>query len=383
VQDKTYDVVIVGGGINGLCTAFHLHQRGSGKIALIEARHFGHEMGSSHGHSRITRSAYADPLYVQMMQYSHQVAWPILQQKLKQKLLYPCSGLFYGPQDGLFQKYVAAVTQCGANVSHLTKKQAEKEFPQFQFHTTDGILQDHTSAIIAAQKTMSSLADYCKHHIDVFEHTKLLELDNADTNLKLHCEGRILFTQKAVFCMGPWIGQRFPLLRSSQRVVHQNVYYLELQNPKLGQANNFPVWVELGMNLDENYYGLPEFGRSGIKVAKHHLTGSNQPEVISQPSSQQQREFLRRFQTRMRLPIKQITAWERCQYTVTANEDFILDQHPEDPRIVIGAGFSGHGFKFGPVTGQILADLVVNEESNVPGYTKTKFGFTCMPSHLK
>ena len=75
------------------------------------------------------------------MQYSHQKAWPTLEKNLAQQLLYPCSGLFYGPQDGMFQKYADAVTRCGANVSYLTKKQAEKAFPQFNFHSTDGILQ--------------------------------------------------------------------------------------------------------------------------------------------------------------------------------------------------------------------------------------------------
>ena len=301
MNKKTYDVLIIGGGINGLCTAFHLHNRGIKNIALIECHHIGHNMGSSHGHSRITRSAYADPLYVQMMQYSHRIAWPTLEKELHQQLLYPCAGLFYGPQDGLFQKYAHAIEQSPAHVSRLTPKQAQKTFPQFHFHSTDGILQDHTSAVIAAGKTISSLAEYCRSHLDVFENSPLVEFDNTGTTLQFHCKDQTFHAEKAIFCAGPWSGKLLPMLESTLQIVHQNVYYLDLKSPPKGNIDQFPVWVELGMNIDENYYGLPEFGRSGIKVAKHHLTGKDNPDTVIEPSAIQQQAFVQRFKTRIKL----------------------------------------------------------------------------------
>ena len=121
------------------------------------------------------------------------------------------------------------------------------------------------------------------------------------------------------------------------------------------------------------YYGLPEFQRPGIKVAKHHFEGNDDPDLIVEPTRLDKEAFVERFQKRLQIPITKILDWERCQYTNTQNEDFILDTHPQDERIVIGAGFSGHGFKFGPMTGAILADLAIKGTSNIPGFNSGRF----------
>ena len=372
-KHKVYDITIIGAGINGLCTAFQLIQRGHTNIALVEAKHLGHDWGSSHGKSRITRSAYADPVYVYMMQYCHQNSWPTLERVLGTSLRHPCKGLFYGPSDGQFQKYQRAMQETGANVQELSLQQAQKVFPQFRFHTSDGILQDHTSAVVSAAETIALLHEYCKKHIDVYEHTPIVDIDTSRDILALHTPTGVVQSEKIVVTAGPWTYRLFPALRSRLTVVHQNVYYLDIATPEMGQVGIFPVWVELGMEPEDMYYGLPEFRRQGIKVAKHNFQGDHDPDVRVSPLEEDTKPFLERFQSRLHIPIVGVAGWERCQYTNTHNEDFILAHHPRDTRIVIGAGFSGHGFKFGPMTGEILADLVLAGGSTVPGFDAKKF----------
>ena len=88
-----FEAIVVGGGINGLCTARALVQHGLKRIAIIEAHFIGHSNGSSHGFSRITRSAYSDALFVRLMQQAHNYEWPELEKDLKEQLLFPCKGL--------------------------------------------------------------------------------------------------------------------------------------------------------------------------------------------------------------------------------------------------------------------------------------------------
>ena len=125
----TFEAVVVGGGINGLCTVRALKQQGLKNIALIEANHIGHIEGSSHGSSRITRSAYSDDLFVRMMQYAHNHEWPQLEKDLKTPLLHPCKGLFFGDNSGHICKYAEAVKIAGAQVAPITHGQARKIFP--------------------------------------------------------------------------------------------------------------------------------------------------------------------------------------------------------------------------------------------------------------
>ena len=122
-------VVIIGGGIHGLCTAEVLSTLSGINVTLIEQYDPMHALGSSHGLTRITRSTYADPLYVELMQYAHQEYWPELEQRLGIQFIKPVEGCFFGPSDGTIDAYEAAVQEAGANVSRLTTSEAKNRFP--------------------------------------------------------------------------------------------------------------------------------------------------------------------------------------------------------------------------------------------------------------
>ena len=111
-----YEAIVVGGGINGLCTLYHLLRLGCRSVALIEQFKLGHQQGSSHGTSRITRSSYSSPTYVRLMQQVHNEEWPRLEMDSKVKLLHPTPGCFWGPEDGPIRQYAKAVAELGGNV---------------------------------------------------------------------------------------------------------------------------------------------------------------------------------------------------------------------------------------------------------------------------
>jgi glycine/D-amino acid oxidase-like deaminating enzyme len=118
---------------------------------------------------------------------------------------------------------------------------------------------------------------------------------------------------------------------------------------------------------EKPFYALPRIEVAGVKVGWHHaglpLSGPDEATDLDRGNLAAVREFVaRRFPRLVPQPI----AVAHCLYTSTPDHHFILDRHPGDPRIAIGAGFSGHGFKFAPVVGEILAALALDEEPPVP-----------------
>ncbi len=129
----------------------------------------------------------------------------------------------------------------------------------------------------------------------------------------------------------------------------------------------FPVWGNLGASADEVFYGLPAFGREGIKIARHIVSGAtDDPDLSPDEVLAAAVEPLREFIAREFVPsVERFVGAEHCHYTNTATQDYIPDLHPDNEQIAIGAGFSGHGFKLAPVSGRILAELVTQGSSSI------------------
>ncbi|MDA0710562.1 MAG: FAD-dependent oxidoreductase, partial [bacterium] len=129
---------------------------------------------------------------------------------------------------------------------------------------------------------------------------------------------------------------------------------------------------------DIGYYGLPEFGREGIKIARHVITPEgDDPDEHPTSAPNEAIEDLRRFiENQFTSDIEHFVDWETCLYSNTDDEDFIIDLHPDNHNIVVGAGFSGHGFKFGPLTGRILAELAITGKSSLPEFENARHLFT-------
>ena len=133
--------IVIGGGVNGLCTAWHLARMGA-KVTLLEQYQLGTSRGSSHGTTRITRSAYASETYVRLMQQAHGEAWPDLEAEAGTQLLYRGDGVFWGP--GALEDYARAVEGGGADVLRLDPGEARRRFPAFRFEDTPYVLWDRT-----------------------------------------------------------------------------------------------------------------------------------------------------------------------------------------------------------------------------------------------
>jgi sarcosine oxidase len=380
-----YDALVIGGGIVGRCALYHLQRRGLRRVGLVERFGADHGRGSSHSHSRITRSAYVSAGYVRLMQVAHGQEWPRLEADAGERLILPNEGCFFGDSGGTFEAYAKAVQEVGVDCDVIDIPEARRRFPMLRLPTAVGAVHDRTSGVVAAARTMAALRrlaeaggadllfDTQVEAIELTQDPVRVDVRRGDESAQLHAE-------RVVVTTGPWATQLLPFLRQRLRVARQTVGYFELAVEDLADlgVGRWPVWGNLGVP-GEKFYGLPAFGRPGIKIARHITAGADDdPDDTPAPPAEgfdeaafqaDEIDRLRAFLEREFVPpATRLLGLEHCHYTNTATEDYIVDRHPDSERVALGAGFSGHGFKLGPVCGRVLADLAMDGRCDLPEY---------------
>jgi len=361
-------VVVVGGGIAGLSAAWWLARRGA-SVTLVERFTLGHDRGSSHGRSRITRSAYADALYVRLMAVAHGEQWPALEADLGRLLLHRRDGCFFGWADGPFADYVRAVRDVGADVVPLDAREARLRFPWFAFTDAMGVLWDRTSAVVAAADTIEGLAGWVRRHATVLEGCRVHAIDPGGPAVVTD-RGR-LDADRVIVTAGAWVAGLLPALAEPLVPVRQTVVYAEMDGDHAG----LPVWIWKGHDDEDLYYGLPEFQRPGIKLARHAMGPRIDPDAPIDPADTG--DVVTFLRERFTAPLRRVVATERCLYTVAPREDFVIDEVPGSPGVIVGSACSGHGFKLGPLTGRLLAEIALDGRTSVAPFEADRDRFRC------
>ncbi len=373
-----FETIVLGAGINGLSTAYHLLRRGVRSLAVVDRHTLGHHFGSSHGMSRITRSSYSSAKYVELIQVAHNQEWPRLAKEAGKSFLHPTVGCFFGAGNVDYLRSVLAVPEIASQVDILDASQARKAFPCFAFPDSDQVIRDRTCAVVSAAEAMEWLGRTVCSEATVLDNHRVLKLERTASALRLHTEQGVISCDRLVMTAGGWLGELLPEFAPKLQVAHQDVGYFEIAG-----ATDVPVWVYCPAEGD-SFYGLPEFRRPGVKVARHRTgaEGDDPGRAISQTMPTEVAQELEAFvRTQFTSPARAV-GYEACLYTNTAREDFILDHHPEDKRIVIGSACSGHGFKFGPLTGSILAQLLLDGKTDVEPFERHRqaFSIAAMPT---
>jgi sarcosine oxidase len=372
-RETSFDVIVLGGGVNGLATAYHLLRRRAGRIAVLEQFRFGHGQGSSHGKSRITRSSYSTPKYVELIQLAHREEWPRWSQQAGQPLLTPTVGCFFGPGNGPYIESLQQMRDLELEVEVLEAKEARSAFPQFRFPDSERVIRDRTCAVIAAEQTMGFLTRWVGSRARLLEQHRVQTIERTPEEIRLHTNAGLFRCGRLVVTAGAWLGQLLPQLAPRLQVAQQHVGYFELDGE---EAREFPVWVYAPRQGD-SFYGLPQFGRPGVKVARHRTGAEGEQPDRALPAEMPKfvRQELQTFVDQQFVAPGRWVGYEPCLYTNTMSEDFLLDHHPEDLRLVIGSACSGHGFKFGPLTGRILCELLLDGRSSLPTFEKHRDAF--------
>lgn len=346
--------------MHGLCTAFALWQAGLRRLAVLEARGPGHEHGSSHGATRITRSSYHEPHFVQLAIEANTHGWPDLERALGGSLRLRTPGLFFGPRGGLFDRYLAATLGSGAEVEEASVERGRRSFPLLRLDDDDQLLIDHSAAVVLAAETMQRLRAWLQaHDVELRWQTPVQRVHDDGTSVQLETAAGTVRAARAVLAAGPWLPGLAGAAAPPLIVLRQSVGYVDVDAPAgATRAGTFPVWARIGALAGEFDYGLPDHADSGLKLAQHRTEGAaDDPDLAPAPIDPA--PLLALAGTRFAVPVRGLRRSEHCLYTMAPAQDLLVAAHPLWPRVVTIAACSGHGFKFGPVIGQRAAALAL------------------------
>lgn len=365
MSQPVYGAVVIGGGVVGLASAWHLLALGCRPLALVERFRLGHRFGSSHGSVRMTRSAYASALYATLMRHVRDEEWPRLERAAGVTLVHPGEVVFFGNDRAALGGYAAAVRAAGVDVVSLSVGEGRRRYPSLRFTEDMEILQDRTGGTVAAEETIRAL-----HRLVtgaggvVLEDTRVLGIDRGEPAIRIVSDRSVLHAERVVIATGPWLPELMPAALGEVTVVPQTVVYFRLGVP----VRTVPSWIHFGGSPSGITYGLAETDRDAMKVGRHVTKGpGTDPDKLGAPSAGEVEALRLALGRILAVPVRGALGSERCLYTMTPTEDFVIDRWPGDPRVAFASACSGHGFKFAPLTGRILAELVVRGHADLPG----------------
>ncbi|XP_043439468.1 peroxisomal sarcosine oxidase [Prionailurus bengalensis] len=382
-QKDLCDAIVIGAGIQGCFTAYHLAKHRK-RVILLEQFFLPHSRGSSHGQSRIIRRAYPEDFYTQMMDECYQI-WAQLEHEAGTQLHRQTGLLLLGMKENSELKTIQATLSRGG-VEHqcLSAEELKQRFPNVLLARGEVGVLDKSGGVLYADKALRALQDAIRHLGGlVCDGEKVMEIKPGFPVTVKSTAGSYQ-AKSLVITAGPWTNQLLrPLgIELPLQTLRINVCYWREKVPgSYGVSQAFPCFLGLGLSpAPHHIYGLPSGEYPGLmKVCYHH--GNNvDPEERDCPeafSDIQDVQILGRF-VRDHLPDLEPkpALLEPCLYTNTPDGHFILDRHPKYDNVVIGAGFSGHGFKLSPVVGKILYELSMKL---TPSYDLTPFRMSRFP----
>jgi sarcosine oxidase len=321
------DVVIVGAGLLGLATAYAL--RGRREVLVLERETVGHERGGSRGPTRIFRLGYLDPADVRMAMAARN-EWTALESETDTQLLHPKPQLSFGPGAPAVR---AALIAAGAPVEDLDAAAVDRGFPAFAGRGP--AVLDSSAAVIAADRTLETLAAHASAEIRTG--ARVQSVDDGRVVL----DDRIIEAHTVVVCAGPWSRALVAGLATTMTLEH--VGYARVRE-------DLPIFIDFDT---PTVYGLPTPGTDLYKIAVHHGGRVIDPEeafTVDAAAVEALHAAAERW-----LPGRELVDIDVCPYDNTVDQAFVVSVIDG---IVVGAGTSGHGFKFGPLLGARLAALV-------------------------
>lgn len=358
---EEWDSVVVGGGVMGYSAALALAEMGR-RTVLLEQFPSPHTRGSSTGQSRITRVANygareLNPIMVEALD-----AWKIIQAEVGKQLFVPAPLICVG-QGETMAKMRRAISDFGEKPRMHSASEVLANYG-LKVHEGEEVFSDVNAGVLLADQCILALKSLFQARGGVVRDrwpvTSLEPLPPAGTCVLVRgTEGRGLRAARVVVCAGPWTG---PIMKSlglnlPLQPIKVGVYYWRQKDPSLKMASFIAIPRETN---GSHVYGLSSLEYPGLfKICAHHGTPcdpDNRDLDDSFPFLEEVRNFVRdRFPNLHPQPAVK----EACMYTVTPDEEMILDSVPGLPNVVYGCGFSGTGFKIGPVVGKILAQKVM------------------------
>ena len=362
------DVIVLGIGGMGSAAGAHLAERGHDVLGL-ERFDVPHTRGSSHGSTRIIRLAYYEhPSYVPLLRRASE-NWRALETETGRDLLHVTGSIDAGPADGpLFEGSRRSCEEHGLDHEVLTGSEVNERFPGYDLPRSHRAVYQPEGGFVVPERCIVAQVETAQAHgAEIRARERVTDWwALEDGGVRVETTADDYEADRLVVTAGAWTGTLLPDLGDVLEPERQVLAWLQPENPPAFQPDAFPVW---NLSVEEGrYYGLPVYDVPGFKFGRYHHRGEtvDPDDWRTEPDAEDERllrEFAERYFPDGAGPTMGLAT---CMFTNTPDEHFVVDTLPNRPQVAVAAGFSGHGFKFASVVGEVLADLAESGRTDHP-----------------
>ncbi|MBB6454082.1 monomeric sarcosine oxidase [Salirhabdus euzebyi] len=358
-----YDTIIVGAGSMGMASGYYLARQGK-SVLLVDSFDPPHSNGSHHGETRIIRHAYGEGATYVPLALRAQKLWLELQKETRKKIFEQTGVINIGEENSPFVKEVqASANKHNLPIEVLTGSEINRRWPGFALPAHYVGCLEKTSGVLFSEACISSYKELAKSHgatLKMNSTVSNIQLENNGVAVQM--KGETYRSHSLIVTAGAWASKLLKTLNLSLplQTVRKTFSWFD-DNGETYHPSKFPAFT---MDVKEGmYYGFPNIDQAGVKIGRHD---GGIPISIEEPIEEfgKYEEDKADVSNVLRQYFPKAGNFKQgktCIYTNTPDGDFIIDQLPNHPHVAIACGFSGHGFKFGSVVGEILSQLIENK----------------------
>jgi sarcosine oxidase len=366
---RSFDVIVLGVGSMGSSTCAFLARRGV-RVLGVEQFDIPHELGSHTGQSRLIRMAYAEhPDYVPLLVRAYE-NWKSLEQQTGSQVYFKTGLVYFGkPTDATMMGVHESAKKYRIELNRLSEADTARKYPQFRLPADYERLEEPNAGFVTPERCILLFTDQAlRHGATIMTRTKVAGWKRDGDGFIVETDRGTFSAAKLVITAGAWAGKLIPGLAPRLRVTRQVLAWMRPKNWDAFALGQFPCWTV------DQFYGFPILpvgafgGPIGLKVARHFPGKVSDPDHLDRvTSASDERELIEALQRLLPEGYAETHVMKVCMYTNTPDEHFILDHLPGfEKDVAVAAGFSGHGFKFSSVVGEIMADLATKGGTTLP-----------------
>ncbi len=366
-----YDVIVIGVGSMGSATCYHLAKRGA-KVLGLEQFDIAHDKGSHAGESRLIRMAYFEhPDYVPLLESAYHL-WDELENESGEHLFHK-TGIYYaGPENGFLMSGIEESSRLyNIPVDKMNRDEVSNKWPQFKISDDLIELFEKDAGFVRPELSIETLTNLAKKHgADILTGEKALYWKVEDNVVKVKTGKNEYQGNRMIITAGAYAHEILGEYTPDLKVTQQLLAWFDVRDEESFTLGNFPCFgMEEAKGLFYGFPILPFDGlSSGLKIAYHYPGSEIAPDQILNFNSSSEEVRLRGlFDKYFNKELGKLLNVKACMYTFSSDDHFIINELPGfEDNVTIATGFSGHGFKFIPVVGEILTDLTLEGKTNHP-----------------